>query len=230
MPQETAEIEVADDEVVEDEVTEEVAVVETKKAAKSVPQPQEKKEAAKSVPQEVEFAFGAYGVSDFSIDEFSKYMLCDVGGGISFESSLPIDFLGGVGLSVRLQGCFVVKAWEQISSYWNSAAFIGIWTRLPIAKNIVFFQPEVSYGVYLHRLKTVQAVENPIDCFYMDQALQISPMIRILPRKLFNRKIEFILSPIYKIMFEKGRLLNFFGARFGLVYKFGGKKDEKTNP
>ena len=178
MPQETAEIEVADDEVVEDEVTEEVAVVETKKAAKSVPQPQEKKEAAKSVPQEtavvedieaaksvpqeVEFAFGAYGVSDFPIDEFSQYMLCDVGGGISFESSLPIDFLGGVGLSVRLQGCFVVKAWEQISSYWNSAAFIGIWTRLPIAKNIVFFQPEVSYGVYLHRLKTVQAVENQI--------------------------------------------------------------------
>lgn len=154
-----------------------------------------------------------YGKACLPFGEYTNYVSASAGAGIGVE--LDPFFVPNLGTSLHadFQANFLKD--KRIQSIWDFAFYGGIWYRLNWGS--FAFQPEVNYGVCIHKVTMVPGWKGP-EGMNLDQMLQIAPAFRWTPGAKFNSTTAIDIAPCYTIIFENANLIHQLGLRIGLTY------------
>ena len=172
---------------------------------------------------------GIFGSYTPAIGSLSDYVSSGIGGGLSLECDFPlkagenpsglVKILKLFGFSFRASGNINPVKVETLSSMWNAQASLGLYARLPLFVEGLYFQPELDYGVVMNFPSLNPAYpDNELSAMYIDQLIQLGLGIRYSNEKILNGRLEFEFAPTYTFCAEKSYSVNYIGGRLGVIY------------
>ena len=171
------------------------------------------------VPRYEGFALGGFITNQWALGKYSEFALCNIGGGVYSEYTLPLSLPNNIDLGLNVHFDFnhvIPKKNTTLKSDEEIRFTSGAWLRLPFTTQHLFltFQPEVNLGLSLFMTQGQNGSEA--SGVYTGLFIEIAPAIRMIPDALDNFEIE--AAPLITILPEKEHVLTMIGMRFGVIY------------
>ena len=172
------------------------------------------------VPRYQGFAIGAGIINQWAIGDYSQFALCNLGGGIDAEFTLPLNLPKNIdlGLSGGVDYLHVFpKPDTPLKSDEELRFAAGFWMRMPftIKGNWFAFQPELSFGGSIF---TTQG-QNGSNASggYFGSVIGFAPAVRWIPGALPD--FEFEATPLFTVTPElNSHSTIHLGAKIGVIY------------
>lgn len=160
---------------------------------------------------------GAYFCNSYPAGKWAEYIKTSVGGGISAEYKLPLNFdIVNIGFNLRTEyTALIPKDLNKINSGSDATIIPGVFVSIPfsIGSLNASFVTELSYGIVVHKIKLDEASD-----IYIDQLICVSPGLRFYTPNYEKLMWEF--APFSTFAFEKSGVIMQAGFRLGTIWHF----------
>jgi hypothetical protein len=154
--------------------------------------------------------YGAYGLFEMPIGDYSELLAYCAGGGVSYFRKLTAG--SPVSLGARAQGLYSDPSTDRVSSWWNLAFFAGASFRLPINR-FISINPELDAGLWMDGISWyLDVIDTDVKAMYYGTAIQASVAARVE----WN-SVALEIAPVVTALPKKSSVPLLAGVRVGVT-------------